>query len=83
MRRAEGLVEIRVTDDGPGIPAQFHDRVFEIFQTLASRDRVESSGMGLAIVKKMIEVHGGRVWIESAAPARGTTVAFSWKEEPA
>jgi signal transduction histidine kinase len=82
MRRADGLVEIRVSDDGPGIPAQFHDRVFEIFQTLASRDRVESSGMGLAIVKKMIEVHGGRVWIESAPPERGTTVAFTWKEEP-
>jgi signal transduction histidine kinase len=38
--------------------------------------------MGLAIVKKMIEVHGGRVWIESAPPERGTTVAFTWKEEP-
>jgi PAS domain S-box-containing protein len=79
-RRADGAMEFRVTDDGPGIDPRFHDRVFVIFQTLASRDDVESSGIGLAIVKKKVLAHGGRVWIESAPPARGTTFAFTWKE---
>ena len=50
--RVGDVVEFRVSDDGPGIPAQFHERVFGIFQTLASRDDVEGSGIGLAIVRK-------------------------------
>ena len=79
-RLDDGMAEFRVSDDGPGIPPQFHDRIFVIFQTLAGRDEVESSGIGLAIVKKMVEGHGGRVWVESAPPARGATFAFTWEE---
>ena len=74
-----GVAEFRISDDGPGIPPQFHDRIFVIFQTLAGRDEVESSGIGLAIVKKMVEGHGGRVWVESAPPERGTTIVFTWR----
>jgi two-component system, NtrC family, sensor kinase len=74
-----GIAEFRVTDDGPGIPPQFHERIFVIFQTLAGRDEVESSGIGLAVVKKMVENHGGQVRVESAPPARGATFAFTWK----
>jgi signal transduction histidine kinase len=81
MRVADGTAEFRVSDDGPGIPPRFHERIFLIFQTLASRDEVEASGMGLAIVKKLVEVHGGRVRIESAPPERGTTFVFSWKAD--
>ena len=76
------VAEFRVSDDGPGIPPQFHDRVFEIFQTLRSRDEVDSSGIGLSIVKKEVENHGGRIWIESAPPARGTTFVFTWRQLP-
>lgn len=54
-----------VTDDGPGIPPEFHEKVFVIFQTLESRDTKESTGVGLAIVKKIIEEQGGSIWIES------------------
>jgi PAS domain S-box-containing protein len=79
-RRVDGVVEIRVSDDGLGIPEEFHQRVFGIFQTLRSRDEHEASGMGLAIVKKKVEGHGGRIWIESAPPARGTTFVFTWEE---
>jgi light-regulated signal transduction histidine kinase (bacteriophytochrome) len=79
-RRLPDGAEIRVTDDGPGIPPQFHERVFGIFQTLKSRDEIESSGIGLAIVKRKIEVHGGRIWVESAPPARGTSFVFTWKD---
>ena len=79
-RAVNGLTEFRVTDDGPGIPPQFHDRIFLMFQTLASRDDVESSGIGLTIVKKKVQTHGGRIWVESAPPARGTSFVFTWKE---
>jgi signal transduction histidine kinase len=82
-RRVDGLAEFRVSDDGPGIPEQFHRRIFEIFQTLQSRDDRESSGIGLAIVKRKVESHGGRIWIESAPPARGTSFVFTWQEAAA
>jgi signal transduction histidine kinase len=70
-------VEIAVTDDGPGIPPEFHERVFRMFQTLRPRDEVEGSGMGLAIVKKVVEAHGGTIAIESTV-GEGTTVRFTW-----
>ena len=80
MTLENGVAEFRVSDDGPGISPRFHDRIFVIFQTLASRDDVDTSGIGLAIVKKRVEGHGGRIWVESAPPIRGTTIAFTWKE---
>jgi signal transduction histidine kinase len=74
-----------VRDDGPGIAPEFHERIFRMFQTLKPRDRVEGSGMGLALVKKLVEAHGGRVKVESA-PGRGSTFSFTWPtrsgEEP-
>jgi signal transduction histidine kinase len=82
-RLDDGVAEFRVSDDGPGIPPQFHSRIFVIFQTLVGRDELESSGIGLAIVKKKVEEHDGRVWVESAPPARGATFAFTWKETAA
>jgi PAS domain S-box-containing protein len=82
MRQVDGAVEFRVTDDGPGIPPRFHDKIFVIFQTLESRDDMETSGIGLASVKRLVDGHGGRVWVESAPPVRGTTVVLTWMEEP-
>ena len=69
-------VRIRVSDDGPGIPTEFHTRVFAMFQTLRPRDELEGSGMGLTFVKKTVELYGGEVGVESHG--RGTTVAFDW-----
>jgi len=80
VRPVDGATEFRITDDGPGIAPQFHDRIFLMFQTLASRDDVETSGIGLTIVKKKVQTHGGQIWVESAPPARGTTFGFTWKE---
>ena len=83
MRRVDGVAEFRVSDDGPGIPPRFHDRIFVIFQTLRNHDAGEPSGVGLAIAKKKVLHNGGRIWVESAPPARGTTFAFTWKETAA
>ncbi len=74
-------VEFRVEDDGPGIPARFHQRIFAMFQTLRPRDEREGSGMGLAIVKRTVEVHGGSVRVESAPPARGSAFIFTWTKQ--
>jgi signal transduction histidine kinase len=81
MRQMDGMVEISVGDDGPGIEKRFHDQIFVIFKTLKSRDDTEAGGIGLAMVKKQITENGGRIWVESAPPARGTTFIFTWKPE--
>ncbi len=69
-----------VEDDGEGIPMQYAERVFEMFQTLKPRDQVEGSGMGLAIVSRIVQWQGGRVWFEPAAGGRGTVFKFQWKK---
>lgn len=70
-------VEFVVRDDGPGIAPEFHERIWGIFQTLAPRDRVEGTGVGLAVVKKIVETRGGRVALDSA-PGCGATFRFTW-----
>jgi PAS domain S-box-containing protein len=76
-QRTGDVVEFAVRDNGPGIAPEFHDRIWGIFQTLAARDRVEGTGVGLAIVKKIVEGRGGRVSIESS-PGEGATFRFTW-----
>lgn len=80
-------VYFEVSDDGPGIPAEFHERVFGMFVTLRPRDELEASGMGLAISRKTVESKGGWIKIRphnsDSPPANGTTILFDWpvKEE--
>jgi signal transduction histidine kinase len=69
--------EFCVADDGPGIDPRYHERIFQVFQTLRPRDEVESTGIGLAIVQKVVTSHGGRVWVESA-PNEGSRFYFTW-----
>ena len=69
-----------VRDDGEGIPTEYADRVFEMFQTLKSRDQVEGSGMGLAIVNRIVQWQHGRVWFEPAPGGQGTVFKFQWKK---
>jgi PAS domain S-box-containing protein len=57
--------EFCVADNGPGIDEKYHAKIFKIFQTLSPRDEIESTGIGLAVVKKIVELYGGKVWVES------------------
>ncbi len=78
---AGDAVEFVVTDDGPGIPEQFRERVFGMFQTLKPRDEVEGSGMGLAIVRKLVDRQGGKVWLSDGPDGRGLAVHFTWPRD--
>ncbi|HEY5952215.1 MAG TPA: ATP-binding protein, partial [Kofleriaceae bacterium] len=68
---------IYIKDDGVGIPVEFQQRIWGLFQTLEARDKIESTGIGLAIVRKIVEARGGRAWVESEAGA-GATFWFTW-----
>lgn len=80
VERMPGKYRFTVRDDGPGIPPQYHQQIFEMFTTLKPRDEVEGSGMGLAIVKKTVEFLGGRIEI-LPSNGRGTAFAFTWPNE--
>jgi two-component system, LuxR family, sensor kinase FixL len=73
--------EFAVADDGPGIAPQYHEKIFAVFQALAARDKVEGTGLGLSLVRKIVEDQGGRVWVESE-PGRGATFRFTWPKRP-
>jgi two-component system, LuxR family, sensor kinase FixL len=67
---------IGVADNGPGIEQRHFERIFQLFQTLAPRDKVESTGVGLALVKKIVEMYRGKIWVESSI-GQGTTFWFT------
>lgn len=70
-------IQISVADDGPGIPPEFQDRVFGLFETLKPRDEVEGSGLGLSIIRKSVEHYDGTINVHSdPATARGSTFVF-------
>ena len=74
-------IEFSIRDDGPGIDPRFQEKVFGMFQTLKRRDEVEGSGMGLALVKKLVHHHGGKIRIESE-PGKGSTFIVTWPKNP-
>jgi PAS domain S-box-containing protein len=73
--------EFAVTDDGQGIEPQYHEKIYTIFQTLQARDTHESTGVGLAIVKKIVETEGGTIGLKSSL-GQGATFSFTWFKQP-
>ncbi|KTD69361.1 two-component sensor histidine kinase [Legionella steelei] len=89
--RKKGLITVEVKplgafylftikDDGPGIASEFFDKIFVVFQTLKSRDELESTGVGLSIVKKIVEFQGGKIMVQSEL-GKGTTMSFTWPKQ--
>lgn len=69
--------QFSISDNGSGIDPKHHEKIFKIFQTLKPRDEVESTGIGLTIVKKILDKYGGRIWLESEI-GKGTTFYFTF-----
>ncbi|GAK57342.1 multi-sensor signal transduction histidine kinase [Candidatus Vecturithrix granuli] len=65
-----------VADNGPGIDRKYYEKICQIFQTLTPRDDYKSEGIGLAIVKKIVELHGRKIWLEST-PGKGSSFFFT------
>lgn len=74
--KQDEFIEFLVSDNGPGIDAKYHDKIFQIFQTLSPRDEIESTGIGLTLVKKIVENYGGKITVESEIK-QGTTFRIS------
>lgn len=90
MDKPLGLIQIKckekynkwqfsIADNGPGINKKYFKRIFTLFQTLQARDEIEATGIGLTLVKKIIENAGGEIWIESEI-GKGTTFYFTWPQ---
>ena len=76
MKKAQ-YYQFAVEDDGAGIALEYQSKIFAIFQTLNSKDRQENTGIGLSIVKKIVEDRGGKIWLNSTL-GQGTTFYFTW-----
>lgn len=68
----DGSWKFSIADNGPGIEERYFEKIFQIFQTLLPRDESDNIGMGLSLVKKIVTMYGGRVWVESK-PGQGST----------
>jgi signal transduction histidine kinase len=88
MNKPKGLIKVGcveqgefwrfyVSDNGPGIEQKYFERIFRIFQTLPRNDEPETAGIGLAVAKKIVELYGGKIWLESEV-GKGTTFFFTF-----
>jgi len=75
IRENSGAITLFVKDNGVGIDPRYHQRIFGLFDKLDSTS--EGTGIGLALVKRIVETHGGRIWVESEGPGKGSTFCFT------
>jgi signal transduction histidine kinase len=78
VREAGGETIIYVHDNGIGIEPQYHEKVFGLFERL--EQDTEGTGIGLALVKRIVELHGGRIWVESNGGGQGSTFCFTLEQ---
>jgi signal transduction histidine kinase len=71
-----GFWKFSISDNGPGIAEQQFERIFKLFQTLQAKDQFESTGVGLTIAKKIVELYGGKIWLTSKV-GEGATFYFT------
>jgi len=87
MDKAQGRIVLRcdqepacwkfsIADNGPGIDEKYHEKIFEIFQTLSPKDQCETTGIGLSIAKKIVELNDGQIWVQSHL-GQGSTFFFT------
>ena len=74
-------LKFTIIDDGPGIDSEHHEKIFGIFHRLVETAPTKGTGIGLAIVKRIVEGQGGLVWVE-AAPQKGSSFSFTWLKNP-
>ncbi|MDD5064083.1 MAG: PAS domain S-box protein [Phycisphaerae bacterium] len=72
----EGFWKFHIADNGPGIEEKYFEKIFQLFQTLTPRDEFESTGIGLTMAKKIVELYNGKIWVESE-PGQGSTFFFT------
>jgi light-regulated signal transduction histidine kinase (bacteriophytochrome) len=77
----EGCWEFCVSDNGIGIPEEYRDRIFVIFQRLHSRAEYAGTGIGLSLCRKIVEFHGGRIEVDDSTGAPGTTIRFTLRQD--
>ena len=81
VSETDAFFEFWVTDNGPGIEPKYQERIWSLFQRLEAQDDIEGTGVGLALVKKIVEGQGGRAWVDSQ-PGHGATFRFLWPRRP-
>ncbi|HEX2754052.1 MAG TPA: ATP-binding protein, partial [Candidatus Limnocylindrales bacterium] len=79
----DGEVRVSVSDTGPGIAPEDQERIFEEFQQAAAgKEQREGTGLGLALSKRLVELHGGHMWVDSEL-GKGSTFVFTLPAQPA
>lgn len=79
-REQDDFWQFRIEDNGRGIESKYFDKIFKIFQKLTRSDEFESTGIGLAIAKKIVEIYGGRIWVKSDI-GTGSTFFFTFPKQ--